>query len=161
MQTGSILTRKLKRDSGRNSTTLDSEFEGEKQELEARKLRRLLLKEQRRVALFGSSQERMALKQKLSEDANFQLVIKEQREREQRLREQRENAVMEEYRLAMLELEQNRERERRERLRQVQEENRLAALAKASESVHRKVVEDRRDSEAILERVNEFRPNVF
>ena len=69
--------------------------------------------------------------------------------------------MMEQYRLAMLELEQEREQQRRAQLRQVQEENRLAALARASEALHQKVVQDRKDYEATLEQVTHYQPNVF
>lgn len=161
MQAGGINNRKPKPYSGRNDTSHESDFQKEQQEMEARKARTEALAEQRRVALFGSTTEKTALKQKVSEDASFQLVIKDQRMREQQEQERRANEAMEQHRVAMLEMEQERERQRRERTRQIQEENRLAALAKANESLHRKVTQDRRDQEATNERVAGYQPNVF
>jgi len=161
MQSGSILNRKLKSYFGRNNTSLDSEFEKEQSQLAALRSRTQSLGEQRRLALFGSTKEKVALQHKVNEDANFQLVIKEQRDKEQAEIERRQNDMMEQYRLAMLKLEQEREQQRRAQLRQVQEENRLAALARASEALHQKVVQDRKDYEATLEQVTHYQPNVF
>lgn len=161
MQFGGINNRKPKPYSGRNDTSHDSDFEKEQQLLEARKSRTEAMGEQRRVAFFGSSSEKTALQQKVSEDASFQLVIKDQRAREQQEQERRAFETMEQHRVGMLEMEQERERQRRERTRQIQEENRLAALAKANESLHRKVTQDRRDHEATTESISNYQPNVF
>ena len=161
MQFGSILNRKPKPYSGRNDTSLDSEFEKEQGQLEARRARTMTLGEQRRVALFGSTEEKAALKQKVSEDAAFQLIIKGERQKEQEDQERRQFELMEQHRVYMMEMEQERERQRRERLRQIQEENRLASIAKATESLHRKVTEDRRDYETTMERISSYQPNVF
>lgn len=161
MQFGGINNRKPKPYSGRNETSHESDYQKEVQDLEARKTRTEAMGEQRRVALFGSTTEKAALKQKVSEDANFQMVIKEQRMREMGDHNRRADEAMEEHRVAMLTMEQERERQRRERTRQIQEENRLAALAKANESLHRKVTQDRRDQEAINERISGYQPNVF
>jgi hypothetical protein len=161
MQSGSILNRKLKPHSHRNDTSLNSEYEKEQSQLEARRSRTQSLGEQRRVALFGSAKERAALQQRVNEDANFQLVIKEQLVKEQVELDKRQNEMMEQHRLAMLELEQAREQQRKACLRQVQEENRLAALAKARENLHMKVVEDRRDYDSTLQNIANYHPNVF
>jgi hypothetical protein len=161
MLPGGINNRKPKPYSGRNDTSHDSDFQKEQAELEGLKARTETLGEQRRVALFGSTAEKAALKQRVSEDANFQLVIKDQRMREQSEQERRANEAMEQHRVAMLEMEQERERQRRERTRQIQEENRLAALAKANENLHRKVTQDRRDQEATSESISSYQPNVF
>ena len=91
MQSGSILNRKLKSYFGRNNTSLDSEFEKEQSQLAALRSRTQSLGEQRRVALFGSTKEKVALQHKVNEDANFQLVIKEQRDKEQAEIERRQN----------------------------------------------------------------------
>ena len=161
MQFGGINNRKPKPYSGRNDTSHETDYEKEQTQLEARKSRTEALGEQRRVALFGSTAEKTALKQKVSEDASFQLIIKDQRNREQLDQERRANEMMEQHRVAMLEMEQERERQRRERTRQIQEENRLAAIAKANESLHRKVTQDRRDQESTEERIAGYQPNVF
>lgn len=161
MQFGGINNRKPKPYSGRNDTSHETDFEKEQKLLESRKARTEALGEQRRVAFFGSSSEKTALHQKVNEDAGFQLVIKDQRQREQQEQERRAFESMEQHRVAMLEMEQERERQRRERTRQTQEENRLAALAKANESLHRKVSQDRRDQEATTDRISSYQPNVF
>jgi len=156
-----IMFRKHKAYNGRNDSHLDAEHQAEQARLEQLRKRREEISEQRRMALFGSSEEKGSLKQRIAEEAQLQQIMREQRISEERQREQLENQRMEEHRRRMVDMERQREVERREKMRQMQEENRMAALAKSSDRIHRKVTEDRKDRETIYSNVSSYNPNVF
>lgn len=158
---GNIMLRKQKPYSGRNNTSIEAEHASEQAKLDTLRNRRNNIGEQRRVAIFGSTEERANLKQRIAEDAQLQLTIKEQRIREEREWDRREHERIEQHRQMMAQMEAERERMRRERSRQVAQENKLAAIAKVSDSLVSKVSADRRDREVIEEQVARYNPNVF
>ena len=156
-----IMFRKTKTYTGRNNTSIDSEYAQEQARIETIKNRRDQIAEHRRVALHGSSEEKANLKSKIDQDAQLQLYIKEQKMQEERERINRENQAMENHRLQVLEMERQKEAEKRERLRQAQESNRLSAIAKRSQLLENKVNQDLRDRDAIQESIYKYQPNVF
>jgi hypothetical protein len=140
-----IMFRKQKAYSGRNNTSAESEYAQEQARIETLKQKREQISEHRRVALLGSSDEKAGLKARVGQDAQLQLYIKDQKMQEERERSRRENEAMEIHRRAVLEMERQRELEKKERLRQAQESNRIAAMAKRSQGMEKKVHEDIRD----------------
>ncbi|CAG9311612.1 unnamed protein product [Blepharisma stoltei] len=156
-----VMFRKTKPYNGRNETSLDSEYQAEQARLEQAKAKRHQIAESRRVALFGSTEEKAAYKQRISQDAQLQLIMREQQAKEQREKEERTNARVEEHRRMMEDLERQREAQRRAKLIQMQNENRLAAMAKHTDNLQKKVTEDRRDREMIQENIVNYQPNVF
>lgn len=140
-----IMFRKTKAYSGRNNTSADSEYAQEQARIDALRQKREQISEHRRVALVGSTEEKAELKARVGQDAQLQLYIKDQKVQEERERSRRENEAMENHRRAVLEMERQRELEKKERLRQAQESNRIAAMAKKSQGMERKVYEDSRD----------------
>lgn len=140
-----IMFRKQKAYSGRNDTSAESEYAQEQARIEALKQKREQISEHRRVALVGSTSEKAELKARVGQDAQLQLYIKDQKMQEERERNRRENEAMENHRRAVLEMERQRELEKKERLRQAQESNRIAAMAKKSQGMERKVNQDSRD----------------
>ena len=146
---------------GRNSTTLDSEYSSEEAKYNSLKAKRELVEEQRRVSLFGSSEEKLKLKRRINSEADIQIQIKNQRLAQERMQDMQEVNRVESYRVRMLDLEYEREYLRRERMKQIQEENRLASIAKRMDNAETKNQQDRQDREAILNSVTRFRPNVF
>ncbi|CAG9315668.1 unnamed protein product [Blepharisma stoltei] len=156
-----IMFRKQKPYNGRNDTSLDTEFQAEQARLEQAKAKRQQIAESRRVALFGSTEEKSSYKQRINQDAQLQLIMREQQLKEQREREEREHARLEEHRRMMEDLERQREAQRRAKLIQMQNENRLAAMARNTDLLHKKVSEDRRDREMIQENIMNYQPNVF
>lgn len=153
--------RKTKTYAGRNNTSIDSEYAQEQARIETIRNRRDQISEHRRVALHGSTEEKANLKSKVGQDAQLQLYIREQKIQEERERSRRENQAMEEHRRQLLEMERQRENEKREKLRQTQESNRIAAMAKKSENLERKVNQDVRDREAVHDLIHKYQPNVF
>ena len=156
-----IMFRKTKTYTGRNDTSMDSEFAAEQARIEAIRNRREQISEHRRVALHGSSEEKATLKSKIGQDAQLQLYIKEQKIQEEREKALRESQAMEEHRRMVVEMERQREAEKRERLRQAQEANRIAAMAKRSQNLETKVIEDLKDKDAIKDNIHRYQPNVF
>lgn len=158
---GNIMLRKPKSYSGRNTTSIEAEHASEQAKLDTIRSRRNNIGEQRRVAIFGSTEEKAGLKQRIAEDAQLQLSIKEQRVREERNWERQENERVEQHRQMMSQMEADRERTRRERSRQVAQENKFAAIAKVSDTLVYKVDADRRDREVIEQHITKYNPNVF
>jgi len=146
---------------GRNSTTLDSDYSSEEAKYTSLKAKRELVEEQRRVSLFGSSEEKLKLKRRINSEADIQIQLKNQRVAQERRQEMEDVNRVESYRVRMQDLEYEREYLRRERMKQIQEENRLASIAKRMDNAERKNQQDRQDREAILNNITRFRPNVF
>ena len=156
-----IMFRKVKTYSGRNDTTADADFYKEQAKIESLRARRENIGERRRVALFGSRDERYDVQKRFLEDFQIQMTIKQQKQQEEKSRESQENQQLERHRKMMDALCTEREGTRRENLRQVSIENRLAALAKSSEFLYGKVMEDLRDREMIRQNILRYNPNVF
>ena len=156
-----IMFRKTKTYGGRNNTSVESEYEQEQARIESIRNRREQISEHRRVALHGSSEEKLNLKSKIGQDAQLQLYIREQKVQQEREKALKESQAMENHRQMLLDMERQREAEKKERLRQAQEANRLAAIAKKSQTLERKVAEDVRDREATHESIYKYQPNVF
>lgn len=156
-----IMFRKVKTYSGRNDTTADADFYKEQAKIEALRSRRENVGERRRVALFGSRDERYDMQKRFLEDAQIQMTIKQQKQQEEKTRESQQNQQLERHRQMMDALYREREVRRREKLRQASEENRIAALAKSSDSLYGKVMEDLRDREMIRQNIQRYNPNVF
>lgn len=156
-----IMFRKVKTYSGRNNTTRETDFYKESSRIQAIKTRRDNIGEHRRVALFGSRDERYSMQQRFLEDAQLQLNMKQLRTQEEQAREQLENQQVERHRQMMDVLDTQREGQRREKLRQASQENKLAAMAKSSDSLYSKAMEDIRDKENIKKNIQKYKPNVF
>mmetsp|Transcript_23675 Transcript_23675/g.23430 ORF Transcript_23675/g.23430 Transcript_23675/m.23430 type:complete len:164 (+) Transcript_23675:39-530(+) len=156
-----IMFRKTRAYNGRNDSSIDSDFSQEQARYDQQRQRRQETEEQRRVMLFGSSEEKAAHQSKVKQDANLQLMMREQQEKERRERQRREDQRVEEHRQMMDDMHNQRERERREKMRQMQEENRMAIMAKNSESLYRKVNQDRQDKDSINSNISNYQPNVF
>lgn len=155
------MNRKPKAYSGRNNTSAESDYLQDQARVEALRNKREQISEHRRVTHHGSTEEKAELKSKISQDANLQLYIKQQRMNEEREKSQRENEAMENHRRQVVEMERQREMEKRERLRQAQESNRLAALSKKSTNLERKVYDDVRDRDEIHQGIQRYQPNVL
>lgn len=156
-----IMFRKSKAYNGRNDTSLDTEYAAEQAKLEQVRNKRQTIGEHRRVALFGSTEEKAAYKQRIAQDAQLQLIMRDQQLKEEQERHNREYSRMEEHRRMMEDLELQREAQRRAKVIQMQNENRMAALAKSADVLQKKVSEDRRDRETIQENITSYQPNVF
>ena len=153
--------RKPKSYSGRNNSSIESEYSQEQTRVETIKNRRDQIAEHRRVVLYGSSEEKANLKFKIGQDASLLLYIREQKAQEEREIVRRESEAMENHRLKVVEMERRREEEKRERLRLAQEANRIAAIDKKNESLEKKVYQDLRDRKEIHDNIYKYQPNVF
>lgn len=156
-----ITQRKLHSNTGRNATTLDSERSSEEAKFNSLKAKREIVEEQRRVSLFGSSEEKRNMKRRMNSEADIQIHLKNERIRQERRQDQEEVNRVESYRVRMQDLEYEREYLRRERMMQIQEENRLASIAKQMDTAQRKAEQDKQDRQAVVTNVSRFRPNVF
>ncbi|OMJ73707.1 hypothetical protein SteCoe_27551 [Stentor coeruleus] len=156
-----IMFRKTKSYNGRNNTSSDSEYAAEQSRIGSIKQRREKIKEHRRVVFYGSSQEKSELKARISLDAQFQLIMKEQKFLEEKRRSDIESEAIEKHRKIILQMERQKEMEKKQRLREVQEANRLASIARRTSSLEKKVLDDMRDREIIQENIYRYQPNVF
>ena len=156
-----IMFRKTKMYTGRNNTSIESEYSQEQSRIDSIRNRREQIQEHRRVALHGSTEEKAALKSRIGQDAQLQLYIKDQKIQEEREKAAKEHQAMENHRIMLVQMEQQKEMEKRERLRQAQESNRLAAISRKSEALESKVSQDVRDKEAIQDNIYKYQPNVF
>lgn len=156
-----IMFRKTKAYNGRNNTSIESDFNQEQARIETLRQKRNETEEHRRVMLFGSTEEKASHKQRVSQDANLQMIMRDQQVKEHREREKREDNRVDEHRRLMDDLQGQRDRERREKMRQMQEENRMASMAKNSDGLYKKVNEDRQDRDAVRSHVSNYQPNVF
>lgn len=156
-----VMLRKNKPYNGRNTTTMEAEYEKDQERINARRNRKQEMGEFRRVTTYGSSEEKYDLKSQVNQEAEIQLAFRDVRAREDCARERRENEGIEDHRQQMLDMQLNQEMDRKTKLRQIQEENRLAAMAKSSESLYRKVNEDRSDRTKLESNLYNYNPNVF
>lgn len=156
-----IMFRKAKTYNGRNETSGELEYAAQQARIEAIRSRRDQIQEHRRVVHHGSTQEKADLKSKVGQDAQFQLYMKEQRVQEEKKKSDMENESMESHRRMVVEMERQREIEKKQRLREMQEANRLAAVAKKTTSLEKKVSDDIQDRETIQDNIYRYQPNVF
>lgn len=153
--------RKQKPYSGRNNLSSETEYSSQQQKLEAIKSRRDQIREHRRVLFYGSSEEKSSLKSQINQDAELQLHIKSLKLQEERQKCILENESIESHRQLLIQMERQRELEKKQRLREIQESNRIAALAKRSQNLENKIVEDMKDREDIQRAIYSYTPNVF
>ncbi|OMJ88659.1 hypothetical protein SteCoe_9357 [Stentor coeruleus] len=158
---GNIMNRKPKAYNGRNETSGESEHAAEQARIEALRNRKDQMQEHRRVTHHGSTQEKSELKARIGQDAQFQLYMKDQKTQEERKRSDMENEAMENHRRMVVEMERQREMEKKQRLRETQEANRLAAMAKKTTSLEKKVSGDMQDRDTIQDNIYKYQPNVF
>jgi adenylate kinase len=87
--------------------------------------------------------------------------MRDQKTQEERKRSDMENESMENHRRMVVDMERQREVEKKQRLRETQEANRLAAMAKKSTSLEKKVSGDMQDRDTIQDNIYKYQPNVF
>eukprot|EP00761_Pharyngomonas_kirbyi_P011659 gb/GECH01011685.1/.p1 GENE.gb/GECH01011685.1/~~gb/GECH01011685.1/.p1 ORF type:complete len:167 (+),score=59.06 gb/GECH01011685.1/:1-501(+) len=120
----SILQRKKRNFSKGNEETSDKEYEKELARLESKRKRWEDMKESRRKAHWGTPEEKKELQEQQLMERELHLRLKEQRSREEKLKDAEEADWMMEKVSASEELEAEREQARREYLRSLMEENR-------------------------------------
>ena len=156
-----IMFRKLKPYNGRNNTTSETEYARSLSKVENLKKKREELGEHLRIAHFGSQEEKSRLQEKIRQDAELQILIKNNKIEEEKKREELENLKLEAHRRALIALEKRKDDEKKEKYRQAQRENYIILNSKHEQNLYFKVKEDVKDRNLILEHIQSYTPNVL
>eukprot|EP00357_Protocruzia_adherens_P029919 CAMPEP_0115021170 /NCGR_PEP_ID=MMETSP0216-20121206/30705_1 /TAXON_ID=223996 /ORGANISM="Protocruzia adherens, Strain Boccale" /LENGTH=160 /DNA_ID=CAMNT_0002393431 /DNA_START=81 /DNA_END=563 /DNA_ORIENTATION=+ len=124
----SILQRKSGRERVTNQTSVDKEFQTEERKVQARANRNQELHDHRRVALFGSPEEKNSMKRQLMQQGDYLKTVKNEVNQHAKKRELETESQMNSYNQQMMFREEMGRQRKREQMKQIQEDNRRRQL---------------------------------
>lgn len=153
--------RKMKKNCGRNQTSMEKEEEAELERIEMLKRKREAIREHLRVAYHGSKEEQAEMKKLVNSEAEMLLEIKKKVAEEMKITEKIENLQIEEHRKEQVRLEKQKVEEKRERYRETQQANYLSMQMKNEFALQSKFLQDSQEKADLLTTLSKFTPNVL